>query len=349
MIEKERREDISGYRGFVNDLKSAMILNFDMTSPKIAYLESQGLDFSINIDAWMGLIEEDIEKMSGVCGIVEIEDGKKKTKIVPGITKPAKDLSENCSRSSKLLSVGLALAKLEIVSEMASEVFPTLDGEIQTRLKYLEEMKKEIISERGDTEKSLLQVQKQVQKKWQVGLPGRLIVPVTAVAIMTTLILAGRTGIGSGNSSELPIVGEYPALVFNVEEQQFLEQLEMGNQYLGIVDSADPNHVVSIGGGYPFNSDPQIYSNEPFSGIDYHFAVVNLSDADGKLLDSIDVRRVVKAGDVIEVWYTNKVPSGSRVPVSARGVPAYYWNSKTGLAVSISGINGPYGSAVIVK
>ncbi len=113
------------------------------------------------------------------------------------------------------------------------------------------------------------------------------------------------------------------------------QSLVENNQFIGIVESSDADRVVSIGGGYPMTTDPELYSETGFAGTEFHYAVVFLRDSHFKTLDEVDLRDVVVAGDTVKAWYVNPA-TVSGTPVSPSGQPANYWNPVTGLVVTVT-------------
>lgn len=188
VIEKEK--DANGFRQFVDDLKDHLMINEKQLTP------SEVNDFDENIKTWMDAVtgDRDLEKrrdLKEVVGMIKIDDGKRTAEILPGFTKKAKDLDENCSRNSRIYSVALALAKLEMIEKLMGDVYPSLESKAAQYKKYLNDLKEEIINptEELDTESVSRSLAGDTFR-----LSKRVLVPVVATMIMTSILLSGCGG-----------------------------------------------------------------------------------------------------------------------------------------------------------
>lgn len=74
---------------------------------------------------------------------------------------------------------------------------------------------------------------------------------------------------------------------------------------------------------------------------------------DGGIVDSFDIGPYVHPGDHVVAWYATEIEemyAEYGVPVSPKqALPAFYWDSKTGLAITILNVGGWHPIAGIVK
>ncbi len=150
--EFETISGLSGFGSFVNEIKNTMSVDFNLPDSLLERLSGDEADFSNNLAAWTGIVNQDNIKMAGLVGEILVDSGEKILKIVPGFTKPAKDLQSNCSRSSKLLTLAMATAKLEMVKEMATDVYPVLECKFNEELKLLDEIRIALTTKNIDQE-----------------------------------------------------------------------------------------------------------------------------------------------------------------------------------------------------
>lgn len=173
------------------------------------------------------------------------------------------------------------------------------------------------------------------------------------IFVALAILFASVTTLFVWNNNLRSQLNEVQTTADRVDNRYRALMLAVQNQYYSLA-KGDLDHQVTFGDQRPYTSADDSALGYRIGGnltLGEDSSIVKLKDRKGNLIDSFDLRGIVKPGQTVEAWYTLEAdPYWGNVPSSPLNkTPAYYWDHKTGLAISISSLDGSSIGGTVIK